>query len=87
MSSYYLLIHCVFGPGAERNGSTLLFSREEGRGRRKQCVVGARGRASHMRPVTVAHCFFQGKREEGGESSAWLARVGAPRTALLPCAP
>ena len=41
-------------------------------------MVGARGRASHgasaVRPVTEAHCFFQGKREEGGESSAWLAR-------------
>ena len=54
-------------------------------------MAGARGRASHgriaVRSPTEAHCPFQGKREEGGESSAWLARVGAPRTAESPCVP
>ena len=31
--------------------------------------------------------LFQGRREKGGEGSAWLARVGAPRTAESPCDP
>ena len=28
-----------------------------------------------------------GSREENGEGSAWMARVGAPRAAIPPCVP
>ena len=41
-------------------------------------------RAAELPRSTEAHCFFQGKREEGGEGSAWLARLGAPCAAELP---
>ncbi len=61
---------------AALNGRPLLFSREEGR-REKKVVRG------HF-AVGVRHV---GKREKGEESSAWLARLGAPRTAEAPCDP
>ena len=54
-------------------------------------MAGARGRAPHgriaVRPLCVNHSVLQGMREKGGEGSAWLARVGAPRTAESPCNP
>ena len=34
---------------------------------------------------TDAHCIVVGRREKRGGKSAWMARLGAPRTALLPC--
>ncbi len=61
---------------AALNGRPLLFSREEGR-REKKVVRG------HF-AVGVRHV---GKREKGEESSAWLARLGAHRTAESPCDP
>ena len=45
-------------------------------------MAGALGRASHGR---IAARSVVGNREEGGEGSAWLARLGAPRTAESPC--
>ena len=68
-------------------------SREEGEERREKGMDGARGRDSHgkiaVRSITDAHCIVDGvgSREEGEESSAWMARAGAPRTAKSPCAP
>ena len=41
---------------AALNGSTLLFSREEGEEGRGECVVGARGRTSHGRIAARSLC-------------------------------
>ena len=54
-----------------------LQSREKGEGRRGQCVAGALGRASVGEREPRMHTKV-GNREEGGEGSAWLARLGAP---------
>ena len=43
------------------------------------CAASAALNGSTMRLVE--------RREEGEEGSAWLARLGAPRTATLPCVP
>ena len=85
----YSVLYCAAPAVRSITEAHCFFSREEGEEGREKCMAGALGRASHgriaVRPITEAHCFFQGKREEGEECSAWLARVGAPRTAESPC--
>ena len=48
-------------------------SREQGEECRKQCVA------------TLQWASKVGNREKNVESSAWPARLGAPRTAIRPC--
>ena len=49
-------------------------------------MAGALERASHGdSAVRYVRIKKSEGREKKGEGSAWLARLGAPRTAILPC--